>query len=565
MRRTLASSAFALCSSLLLACASEPLDGTVVPDTEDDVSEAIVRGYTTSGTCDGLPRVTGLELPPGMCLGVAARGFKFTRGLAELPSGEVVVVDMGGWARDKGTIHVLRRQADRTYRATQLLAAIDKPSGVAVGPDGLVYVGTPDNIFRFDAAVRPRPRIALVARNLPTGGRHPLVAMAFDRRDPWTLYVNSGSATDVCEVSGAAGASFPMPCPEAEGQNARGVIRRFDLSNEAHTATTWTNVAYGLRNSMALAVHPTSNVLLQGENSRDSIDKRAPGLRAREVELPHEELNVIREGAHYGWPYCYDNNERNPEYPTADCSTREAPAFLLPGHGSPLGMEYYTGTLLPAPYRGQLLVGLHGYRALGHRLVLVPVDATGVPTGAPLTDVIRGWDQTMEHPTGTPVDVMVARDGAVWISEDRNGTVLRLWYDAARGNGAPMTPRDGMTTTSTDPMEAERCRAMAGRDALFTRVQRDVIDVACVSCHGTGTAFAGGLRLSKCDDIGNARRLLGARPDGHTLVVPGNAERSELYNRMRGVGYPRMPAEGLSPEQLEEVTAWIRMGAPIPQ
>ena len=32
----------------------------------------------------------------------------------------------------------------------------------------------------------------------------------------------------------------------------------------------------------------------------------------------------------------------------------------------------------------------------------------------------------------------------------------------------------------------------------------------------------------------------------------GNAERSELYNRMRGVGYPRMPAEGLSPEQLEE-------------
>src|SRR5205814_1860297 len=151
---------------------------------------------------------------------------------------------------------------------------------------------------------------------------------------------------------------FPFPCAEADGQKARGAIRKYDLSaSPDHVSTGYTVIAKGLRNSMALAVHPTSNALIQGENSRDSNNKYEASLTDNEGDLPHEELNVIVPGSNYGWPYCYDNGAPNPEYRgRVDCSNYTKPALLLPGHASPLGMAYYTGTMFPQAYKNQLLV-----------------------------------------------------------------------------------------------------------------------------------------------------------------------------------------------------------------
>jgi len=92
------------------------------------------------------------------------------------------------------------------------------------------------------------------------------------------------------------------------------VIRTFGLDGPDLVASGFTVTARGLRNSMALAVHPRSNALVQAENSRDAIHRHAASLEAVEVDLPHEELNVIVAGAHYGWPYCHDNGTPNPEY-----------------------------------------------------------------------------------------------------------------------------------------------------------------------------------------------------------------------------------------------------------
>jgi hypothetical protein len=66
--------------------------------------------------------------------------------------------------------------------------------------------------------------------------------------------------------------------------------------------------ASGLRNSMALAMHPQfpdeGFPFLQGENARDLTDPMKP----------HEELNVLEKDRHYGWPYCYDLTTPSPEY-----------------------------------------------------------------------------------------------------------------------------------------------------------------------------------------------------------------------------------------------------------
>src|SRR5690606_38303411 len=144
-------------------------------------------------------------------------------------------------------------------------------------------------------------------------------------------------------------------------------------------------------------------------------------------------------------------------------------------------------SLFPAAYRGNLLVTYHGYRSNGHRLIMVPVDANGIPgSGEPL-DVIRGWEKSADgrQPQGAPVDVVVARDGSIYLTEDKNGTLLRVFYDPARGDGAPMRPLP-LARPVVSPEEQQRCAALASRTDAFARVQREVIDAACVSCHGVG-------------------------------------------------------------------------------
>lgn len=555
---------------------------------EDDVSEdgPSEENYTIAGKCDGLPKLANLQTPPGVCVGLVSDKFTFARGIAELPSGDFVMAEMGGWAVDRGAVWLLRRMPDKTFSKTRIAKQIDKPSGVAVGPDGLPYIGTPTGIFRLDpyeatsdpvprtGAFRTtgdykQPRFKLVVKDLPGTGRHPLSRFVFDPKNPWTLYVNVGSASDVCETGSQPRPpqSYPTPCPEAEGSSARGAIRKYDLSGPDHVASGFTVVARGLRNSMALAMHPRSGALIQAENSRDQINKHEASLTANEGEYPHEELNVIVPGAHYGWPYCYDNGAPSPEYRgRVDCSNYQQPALLLPGHVSPLGMTYYSGPMFPAAYRGNLIMTYHGYRAYGHRLVMVPVDENGIPgSGEPL-DIIRGWEEGAEgrERIGTPVDVFAAKDGSLYVTEDKNGDVLRVFFDPSQGSGQPMRaiPPEAPRVSSE---ERQRCQDLERRRDPFADVQREVIDTACVSCHGVGPGYAGGLRLDKCDAVGNAKRLRAPRTGGRPAYALPNDERSELLLRMKGEGYPQMPAGGLSGEQLEAVEAWIRQGAPIPQ
>jgi hypothetical protein len=120
----------------------------------------------------------------------------------------------------------------------------------------------------------------------------------------------------------------------------------------------------------------------------------------------------------------------NPEYEAraARCADAIGPAVTFPAHSAPLGLAFYTGTQFPQEFRGDLFVALHGSwdRSFptGYKVVRVPM-RDGAP-GQP-EDFVTGW-QIGRRWWGRPVDVLVAPDGALLISDDAGGKIFRVSY-----------------------------------------------------------------------------------------------------------------------------------------
>ncbi len=406
-----------LCTTAMLLSAAGPVAAAA----------AAAGAAASAGRCGGHARLD-VTSPAGFCAAILADGFTFPRGIEPLANGELLVVDMGGWEKKRGSVWRLV-PGPKGYQRTQVLRGLDRPNGIVTGPDGLIYVGAVKGIVRFD----PRNPAATLKHviggdsgvaPLPGLGRHLLTTLRFDQRGD--LFVNIGSASDHCEGKGGAAPDPALPCAEASGTQALGAIRKYRMQWPAGTVAGWDVHAHGLRNSMAMAFQPGTNALWQGENSRDAIQAAMPSLK-NDNDLPHDELNLVQAKGHYGWPYCFDDNRASPEYPKAACAQYRAPARLLPGHAAPLGMAFYTGKVYPAVYKNSLIIGFHGYRQNGHRLVALLPDAAGAPLGK-MVELIAGWGAKPKQAMGAPVDVKLGPDGLIYLVEDRSGRVVRLEY-----------------------------------------------------------------------------------------------------------------------------------------
>ncbi|GGP24228.1 PQQ-dependent sugar dehydrogenase [Silvimonas amylolytica] len=371
--------------------------------------------YAIAGSCEGLPRVA-LNTVSGFCVGLAASNLGMPRGVLPLADGSALVTDMGGWGKNKGRLlRLVRHQGG--FDSVTLLSGLDRPHGLQLGPDGQVYLGEAGRISRFNPT-DAQPILVTVIDKLPDDGRHPIKVFVFGKDG--ALYVNFGSATDNCEGHIDTSQSPLQQCTDMQTNPQRASIWRY---TEEDGQWQGKQFAGGLRNSMALAIHPATGALWQAENSRDYINRKMPGLKSDE-NLPHEELNLIHEGSNYGWPYCYDNNQAAPEFPQADCGLFARPVMLLPGHAAPLGMAFYDQPGGLAAWRGSLIMGWHGYRNNGHRLVAIRFDSSGMPQGQP-QELISDWgDVPGKHPMGAPTDIKIDKQGAIWMTEDRNGDLL---------------------------------------------------------------------------------------------------------------------------------------------
>lgn len=379
-------------------------------------------------SCDGYPRID-IGLAPGMCAGLVLQS-PGGRGNMRLPrtliplegTQDWLVVDLGGWNVRAGQIWRLSAAPGTAPTFRRLLGGLEMPHTLLRGPDGRYYVGEMGRIFAFDpTAEKPSATVVDIITDLPTNrlhdNRHPLSAFIF--APDGALLVNVGAPSDQC--LDAAGKPAGKTCAEGEGDDAAAVVRRYPPEGPGKWSKMYTVFASGLRNSMAFELTGSGDVL-QVENSIDIPD----------ADKPEDEINLLKSGHHYGWPYCMSIDEPTPGWRGSDAMDCKGPAHekpigLLGPHSAPLGMTWYDGAMFPE-LAGNLLISLHGYQAAGAR-ILAFATKDGLPSGAP-KNLTPEWDTKEKvRPRGSPVGMTVAADGSIWVADDRSRAIIRLARD----------------------------------------------------------------------------------------------------------------------------------------
>lgn len=338
-----------------------------------------------------------IRLPPGFAIELFAGDLGYPRFLALDPRGTLLV----SVPRAGRVIALPDDNRDgRADGVVPVVEALELPHGLAF-LDGQLHVAETGRVVRFDydpATRRVRGSPTVVVPNLPARGSHwtRTITIGPDRR----LYVSVGSSCNSCE----------------ERDRRRAAIYRYDADGRGGAP-----FATGLRNAVGIAFRPGTSELWATVNGRDWLGD----------DNPAEYVTRVEEGSFYGWPYCHwtaAGQVPDPDLGGGDrCKAAARPGLLYHAHTAPLGLAFYTGSQFPPEYRGDLLVALHGSWnrsvPVGYKVIRVRLGgATPIAE-----DFATGWLVGGRY-WGRPVDLAVAPDGALFLSDDGLGAVYRITY-----------------------------------------------------------------------------------------------------------------------------------------
>lgn len=358
-----------------------------------------------------------LILPPGFTISVFAKDLGSPRLLAFDPVGTLL-------ASISSRGHVVALPDDNrdgvADRTEVILDHLNRPHGIAFHPkDKTLYVAETDGIsvYDYDPTTRKATNRTKII-DLPGGGNHFTRTIGFgpDGR----LYISVGSSCNVC----------------VEGDERRAAVLVADVNGKE--PITPKVFASGLRNSVFFTWRPGTKELWATDMGRDLIGD----------DLPPDEVNIVKEGSFYGWPYCYGKNVQDTIFtPTRSCDGAIPSHIELPAHSAPLGLAFIPSSPLaplatsdpsapsrtletsawPMKYQEDLLVAYHGSwnrsEPTGYKIVRMKLDAQGNDEGT--EDFISGW-LTKDDALGRPVDLVFGPDGSLYISDDKSGVIYRV-------------------------------------------------------------------------------------------------------------------------------------------
>jgi glucose/arabinose dehydrogenase/mono/diheme cytochrome c family protein len=324
-----------------------------------------------------------------------------------------------------------------------------------------LYAEINDKIVRYklkDGQVEPTGKPETILSGMPITGDHPMHGFAIDKDG--NLFVEMGSATNACEKENRMPHSPGNdPCTELE---TRAGIWRYDANKTGQVFSPKGRYASGIRNGEGFDFD-TSGRLYVTQHGRDQLHEDWPELYTAEqgFELPAEEVVILKEGANYGWPTCYDGLQKKlvlaPEYggdgkKVGECDKAEPPIAALPAHWAPNDLKIYKASQFPKAYQGGAFIAFHGSwnRAPapqgGYNVVFQPL-SDGKTSGDYIVfaDGFAGPNKDPGGAVHRPSGLAVGPDGALYVTDDKAGRIWRVTY-----SGDPNAPIEAAPTPSVE-------------------------------------------------------------------------------------------------------------------
>ena len=369
-----------------------------------------------------------------------ATGLDHPRSMLRLPNGDLLVAETNSpprpveglrdWVTNKlmgsaGASNpsanriTLLRDGDGDGVAEQrhiFLKGLNSPYGMALVGETL-YVANTDSLMAFPYK-EGETQITAAGRkiaNLPANAPNYHWTKSLAASPDGKLYVGVGSNSNVAENG-------------LDAEDYRAAV--LEIVPGQRSVNIFTS---GMRNPTDLAWNPWTGALWAVVNERDMLGS----------DLVPDYLAEVEFAAFYGWPWNYwggyEDKRVQPERADLREYTRR-PDFGLGVHVAPLGLTFSPESALGAPFDHGAFVALHGSwnrkPAAGYKVAYIAFDAQGHPQGK-LVDLLTGFLNDKGQAQGRPVDVAVASDGALLVSDDVGGIVWRVSNPAAAKAPAP--------------------------------------------------------------------------------------------------------------------------------
>lgn len=248
--------------------------------------------------------------------------------------------------------------------------------------------------------------------DLPDAGQHPnrTVEVGPDGR----LYVSCGStANDAVEHNPY---SATMVVCDPDGKN-RAIL------------------ASGLRNTIGYDWQPGTGRLFGWDQGIDWLGDDAQ----------REEVNLVRKGRRYGWPFVYEEgkDDQNAHLAGEKGFTLQgwraqstSPELTYTAHAAGMQMRFYRGFMFPGEYRGDAFATMHGSwnrrPPSGYEVVRIRFSggkAVGIEPF--LTGFLRDPEGEPRQ-FGRPCGLAEMADGSLLVGDDEHGAIYRVSYGPSK-------------------------------------------------------------------------------------------------------------------------------------
>lgn len=336
---------------------------------------------------NGDPQNRSVMLPSGFTASVVATGLGRVRDIAVRQDGTIFYSEFDG-----------KIMAIPPGGAAAIVdEGLESPHGIELH-NGALYYTDETHIYRFDftSPTVIAGRRTVLTDKLPTGG------VNYTRTIRWApadrkFYVSIGSTTN--------------KDPESDNQTA--TVQRMDEEGGKPAVAIYG----GLRNTVAMDIHPATGELWGIDNGTELLSP----------DLPPTEVNILKIGRFYGWPYYYSQNFRDPDYMDADTArypkNAVTPIIELEPHADVLDMEFYRGSALGPDWSNAALVTFHS----ADRPMVVRLRASGNGSSPRVADFMSGFIDAEGKTWGQPVAVTFGPDAkSIYVTDDRAGAIYKI-------------------------------------------------------------------------------------------------------------------------------------------